>query len=111
MAREIVHSETYLKKLKRRIEAGKAQKIELLLWHYASGVPKQPFQIEGADGSDPFATVLETLWRTPRSSSGSRNSPTTMYSSHSSRLAATSLRGRTSSNVVSRARRRCDLAG
>ena len=74
MAREIVHSETYLKKLKRRVEAGKAQKIELLLWHYASGVPKQPFQIEGADGSDPFATVLETLWRTRRGESSASGS-------------------------------------
>ena len=63
LARDIVQDQTYLNKLAQRVKAGKAQKLEVLLWHYAYGVPKQPFQIEGADGSDPFAMVLEALWR------------------------------------------------
>ena len=63
IARELLEDEKVQKNLLSRLRRGKADKIMWKLYDYGYGVPKQPVQIEGPDGSDPFATVLEDYWR------------------------------------------------
>lgn len=50
LARALVEDPAYRKKLRDRLLAGKAPQIEIMLWHYAYGKPKEdvlPIRLEG----------------------------------------------------------------
>jgi hypothetical protein len=47
LARSLLKDPTYLEKLKRRLQTGRAQRIEELLYHYAYGKPTQNVEVSG----------------------------------------------------------------
>lgn len=75
IARGLLEDEAYRVSLRRRLLAGKASRVETLLYHYAYGVPKQSVEIEakgdlnlslGGDINARLATYDEVLSKLAR---------------------------------------------
>ena len=63
IARSLVEDEQVQKNLLARLRAGKADKVFIKLCDYAHGVPKQAFILEDPAGANPFASIVEALWK------------------------------------------------
>ena len=50
LARRLVEDPQYVDLLARRLKAGKAGPIEVVLWHYAYGKPNERLEIKNKDG-------------------------------------------------------------
>lgn len=75
ISRGLLEDEAYRASLRRRLIAGKASRVETLLYHYAYGVPKQSVEIEakgdlnlslGGDINARLATYDEVLSKLAR---------------------------------------------
>jgi hypothetical protein len=63
-AQELLSRPEYLEKLKKRIDAGQAPGVEILLYHYAWGRPKETTKLED-ETRRPFQIVLRGPLRDP----------------------------------------------
>lgn len=63
VARSLVEDEQVQANVLARLRQGRADKIFIKLCDYAYGVPKTPFVLEDPTGANPFAAIVESIWK------------------------------------------------
>ena len=63
LAKRLVEDSEYRASLERRLRSGKAGRLEVILWHYAYGKPKEFVEHSGNHAADVRTVVVHEIYR------------------------------------------------